>query len=70
MNRPSLRRFAGLGLADGTPDVTTHVRFRARLCEHGLNRGVYASLRMRASRMASWQRGGGRTRCPGSPSMT
>ncbi len=35
LDRLSFRRFLGLSLNDKTPDETTFVRFRKRLCEHG-----------------------------------
>ena len=34
-DRPSWRRFVGLGLQDAVPDETTLVRFRQRLVQHG-----------------------------------
>lgn len=40
-DRLSFRRFVGLSLADGTPDETTFVRFRARLRERGLDRVLF-----------------------------
>lgn len=37
----SMRRFAGLGLADGTPDHSTICRFRALLRAEGLDRALF-----------------------------
>lgn len=40
-DRLSFRRFVGLSLNDATPDETTFVRFRARLCEANLDRTLF-----------------------------
>ena len=40
----SMRRFVGLGMADGTPDHTTIRRFRRRLRESGLDQALFDAV--------------------------